>query len=97
MIKEGKMVAWWVILFALGVLTFIDTFFGVGDTFRQVVAATFILASLGLLTRISRKTREGEKEKLTDRIAHLEQELMESRMAGTRETRSKAPIDSVTA
>lgn len=90
------MVAWWLILFMLGVLTFIDTFFGVGDTFRQVVAATFILASLGLLTRISRKSREGEKEKLTARIAQLEQELMEARMAGMRDTKVKVPSDSVT-
>lgn len=81
------MVAWWLILFTLGVLTFIDTFFGVGDTFRQVVAAVFILASLGLLTRISRKIREGEREKMTDRIAHLEQELQQARVMGGAETR----------
>jgi hypothetical protein len=85
------MVAWWVILFTLGVLTFIDTFFGVGDTFRQVVAATFILASLGLLTRISRKTREGEREKMADRIAHLEQELQQARMMGTTQIRETVP------
>lgn len=90
------MVAWWLILFTLGVLTFIDTFFGVGDTFRQVVAAVFILASLGLLTRISRKIRAGEREKLTDRIAHLEQELQQARMMGTADTREKFPAETVT-
>jgi hypothetical protein len=75
------MLAWWLILFTLGVMSFIDTFFGVGDTFRQVTAAVFILAALGLLSRISRKVRQGEKEKLIDRIAHLEQELLTARMA----------------
>lgn len=87
------MVAWWLILFTLGVLTFIDTFFGVGDTFRQVVAAVFILASLGLLTRISRKIRAGEREKLTDRIAHLEQELQQARMMGAADTRERLPAE----
>ncbi len=81
------MVAWWLILFALGVLTFIDTFFGVGDTFRQVVAAVFILASLGLLTRIARKIRQGEKEMLTDRIAHLERELQQARVMVSAQTK----------
>ena len=37
---------------------------------------TFLLASLGLLARISRKVHQGEKERLADRIAHLEQELV---------------------
>jgi hypothetical protein len=87
------MVAWWLILFTLGLLTFIDTFFGVGDTFRQVVAAVFVLASLGLLTRISRKIREGEREKMTDRIAHLEQELQQARTAGKADTREVYPAE----
>lgn len=87
------MVAWWLILFTLGVLTFIDTFFGVGDTFRQVVAAVFILAALGLLTRISRKTREGEREKMADRIAHLEQELQQARAIGSPESRERVPVE----
>lgn len=80
------MLTWWLILFALAVMSFIDTFFGVGDIFRQVTAAAFLLASLGLLARISRKVSRGEREKLTERIAQLEQELAHARMIGNRES-----------
>lgn len=81
------MFAWWIILFALGTISFIDTFLVVGDTFRQVTAAVFLLASMGLLARITRKSRSGEKERLNARIAALERELMTARMSARHDER----------
>jgi len=87
------MITWWVVLFTIGVLFFVDTFFGVGDMFRQFISAVFILASLGLLARIARKTRSGEKEMLIERIAQLERELSEAGRSAVRPTTSPSAVD----
>lgn len=84
------MMVWWSFLFALGVMMFHDTFFGVGATFREITATVLLLVSLGLLSRIWRKMRVGERERLSDRIAHLERELMTVRAKQT-ESQSEAP------
>jgi hypothetical protein len=73
------MVGWWLILFGLSVMTFVDTFFGVGATFREITSAGLLLSMLGLLTRIARKTRKGAREELLARVEQLERELESSR------------------
>jgi hypothetical protein len=87
------MLGWWGILFALGVLSFLDTFVGFGDAFRQVISAIFLLVALGLFTRIYRKIREGEKERLTDRIAHLERELQTARVGDIQQPMVPESVD----
>lgn len=74
------MVGWWLILFGLSVLTFVDTFFGVGASLREMTSVALLLSLLGLMTRISRKTRKGEREELVAHIAQLEKELRESQV-----------------
>ena len=69
------MFVWWGVLFALGVLAFLDSFYNFGTLFRQVNSAVFLLVSLGLLARIIMKVLHRTKEKLVDRVAELEGEL----------------------
>lgn len=69
------MLVWWGVLFALGILAFLDGYLGFGELFRQVNAAIFLLALLGLLIRIVRKTRQQTKEQFAERIAELESAL----------------------
>ena len=68
------MIAWWGILFAIGLVNFADTFSQSGDPFRQFISACYMLASLGLLVHITRKVRAGTREKLDERVAELEAE-----------------------
>ena len=69
------MLAWCGILFALGVLAFMDSMFNYGEIFRQVNSILFMLVSLGLLVRTTIKTRLRTMEKYAARIMALEQEL----------------------
>ena len=68
------MIAWWGILFAIGLVNFADTFTESSDPFRQFISACYMLASLGLLLHITRKARAGAREKLAERVAELEAE-----------------------
>ncbi len=74
------MAGWWLILFGLSVMTFVDTFFGVGESLREMTSVALLLSLLGLMTRIARKTRQGEREELVSQIAQLEKDLREAQM-----------------
>ena len=73
------MIGWWLALFGLSVLTFVDTFFGVGSSLREMTSVALLLSLLGLMTRISRKTRKGEREELVAQVAQLEREVQAAR------------------
>ncbi len=69
------MLTWCAILFLLGILAFIDSFFNMGDIFRRVNSVLFLLISLGLLVRTTTKMKSGRREKHEGRIFNLEQEV----------------------
>jgi hypothetical protein len=71
------MVVWGVVLFGLGILSFLDTAFGYGNTFRGANSILFLLVSLGILTRTRNLERLRYKEELLESKrelqAHFEQ------------------------
>jgi len=69
------MFIWCAILFLLGILAFIDSFFNMGDIFRRVNSVLFLLISLGLLVRTTTKMKKAKLEKSEWRIFSLEQEV----------------------
>ena len=69
------MLTWCAILFALGVLAFLDSLFNYGNIFRQVNAVMFMLLSLGLLVRTTTKMKNRRIENYLDRIDELEKQL----------------------
>jgi len=69
------MLLWSALLFALGVLAFIDSVFNMGEIFRQVNSVFFMLVSLALLIRTTTKAKEKRFEKYQDKIFHLEREV----------------------
>ena len=66
------MLIWCAILFALGILAFMDSLFNYGDIFRRVNSVLFLLVSLGLLVRTSMKIKLRYIEGLAARIKELE-------------------------
>jgi hypothetical protein len=76
------MLIWCGILFALGVLAFMDSLFNYGDIFRQVNSAMFMLVSLGLLVRTTTKIRTRSTEKQLERINSLEEQVFALQQAG---------------
>ena len=91
------MVGWWLILFGLSVMTFLDTFFGVGASIREMTSVALLLCLLGLMTRISRKTRKGEREDLIAQVAQLERELHAVQMKNSPQIASRPSPDQVPA
>jgi cytochrome c oxidase subunit IV len=69
------MLVWCAVLFALGLLAFLDSTFTFGEIFRTINSVLFMLVSLGLLVRTSMKRRLRELETLRERIMELEQQL----------------------
>lgn len=71
------MVVWGLVLFGLGILSFLDTAFGYGNTFRSANSILFLLVSLGILTRTRNLERLRYKEELLESKrelqAHFEQ------------------------
>jgi hypothetical protein len=66
---------WCAVLFGLGVLAFIDSVLNMGEIFRTVNSAIFMLLSLGLLVRTTTKAKEKKVEKYEERVFHLQQEI----------------------
>jgi predicted tellurium resistance membrane protein TerC len=66
------MAIWALILFLMGVLAFIFNLVHIFEWFIPIWAIILMVVSLGMLTRISRKEKEAEKEKLVERIQELE-------------------------
>jgi hypothetical protein len=69
------MLLWSALLFALGVLAFVDSVFNMGEIFRQVNSVFFMLVSLGLLIRTTTKAKEKKIEKYQDKVFELEREV----------------------
>ncbi len=71
------MLSWCALLFALGVVAFLDSIFNYGEIYRQVNSVLFMLVSLGLLVRTATKIRQRITEGYLARIEKLEKELAE--------------------
>ena len=82
------MLIWCGILFALGILAFMDSLFNYGDIFRQVNSAMFMLVSLGLLVRTTTKIRTRSTEKQLERINSLEEQVFALQQAGSKDRES---------
>ena len=55
------MLTWCAILFALGILAFLDSIFSYGEIFRRANSLMFMCVSLGLLVRTASKIRADRK------------------------------------
>ena len=69
------MLTWCAILFALGLLAFLDSIMNMGEIFRRVNSVMFMLVSLGLLIRTTTKMRSKQVEEYEKRVFTLEQEV----------------------
>jgi len=80
------MLGWCAMLFALGVLAFLDSLFNYGEIFRQINSVLFMLTSLGLLVRTTTKMRLRTFEQQAARILALEEEVFSLRQHSTEKT-----------
>jgi hypothetical protein len=69
------MLTWCAVLFALGLLAFLDSLLNMGEIFRRVNSVMFMLVSLGLLIRTTTKMRSKQVEETERRVMALEQEV----------------------
>jgi hypothetical protein len=66
------MASWVFIVFLLGLLALIFNLFDVFQWFTPWWGVILMIISFGMLTRIYQKEKEGEKEKLRERLQELE-------------------------
>ncbi len=66
------MAIWALVLFVLGVLALVFNLVNIFEWFTPIWAIILMGISLAMLTRIAQKEKEGEKEKLVERIQELE-------------------------
>lgn len=70
------MIIWAFITFGLGIVLFLIYIFGLFSTFAPWIWSIILfIISVGMLNRIWSKEKEGEKEKLVQRVTELEEEL----------------------
>jgi cytochrome c oxidase subunit IV len=69
------MLIWCTLLFALGILAFLDSLFNMGEIFRQVNSVLFMLISVGLLIRTTTKMKTSRVERYEKQIFQLEQQI----------------------
>ena len=69
------MLVWCAILFALGILAFLDSLFNMGEIFRRVNSVLFMLISLALLIRTTTKIKAHRLEQYEQRVFGLEQQV----------------------
>ncbi|MGQ9534122.1 MAG: hypothetical protein ACUVTF_02665 [bacterium] len=69
------MALWALILFLLGVLSLLFNIFNIFDWFTPFWAIILMVIAFAMLTRIAQKEKEGEKEKLVEKIQELEAQL----------------------
>jgi len=69
------MAIWALSLFVLGVLALVFNLTNIFEWFTPIWAVILMVISLAMLTRIASKEKEGEKEKLVERIQELEAQL----------------------
>lgn len=80
------MLVWSLVLFALGILAFLDAQFNYGYLFRTVNSIMFMLVSLGILVRTRMLARWGFKEQLIEN-----NEKLRANMIALRD--SKTPVE----
>jgi cytochrome c oxidase subunit IV len=69
---------WWcAFLFVLGILAFMDTIFNYGEIFRRINSVIFMMTALGLLMRVSMKTKIKTIEGYIMKIQQLEKQVAE--------------------
>jgi cytochrome c oxidase subunit IV len=69
---------WWcAFLFVLGILAFMDTIFNYGEIFRKINSVVFMMTALGLLMRVSMKTKIKTIEGYIMKIQQLEKQVAE--------------------
>ena len=70
------MVLWAFVIFAFGLLVFLFYIFNLFTSFAPWIWSIILFAvALGMLNRIWSKEKEGEKEKLAEMVAELEEKL----------------------
>ena len=69
------MFVWCAVLFALGILAFVDSILNMGEIFRRVNSIMFMLISLGLLVRTTTKIKTQKIENYEKRVFNLEQQV----------------------
>ena len=69
------MFVWCGVLFALGIMAFLDSLFNMGEIFRRVNSVLFMLISLSLLIRTTTKIKAQKMEQYEDRVLSLEQQV----------------------
>ncbi len=72
------MVIWALIIFLLGVLSLLFNIFNIFAWFTPFWAIILMAIAFAMLTRVAQKEKEGEKEKLIERIQELEAQLEKS-------------------
>jgi hypothetical protein len=66
---------WALVVFLVGVVGLIHHYFNIISWFAPWCGMILKFEAIGMLTRIWRKEKEGEKEKLVERIQELEGQL----------------------
>jgi len=66
------MATWVLIVFFMGLLALLFNLFNIFTWFTQWWGVVLMMLCFGMLTRIWQKEKEGEKEKLRERIQELE-------------------------
>jgi len=70
------MIIWAFVIFGFGILLFFIYILGLFGTFAPWIWSIILfIISVGMLNRIWSKEKEGEKEKLAQRVSKLEEEL----------------------
>jgi predicted membrane protein len=69
------MAVWASVIFILGVIILLFHLFNAPAAFSYLWAVILMAVSLMMLYRISKKEKEGEKEKLVERLQELEKQL----------------------
>jgi len=66
------MATWGITLFVLGLIALVVNLFNIFPWFTTWWAVFIMVLAFGMLAQVGEREREGEKEKLTERIAELE-------------------------
>lgn len=70
------MVIWAFVVFVLGIVVFLFYIFNIFTSFAPWLWSIILFViAIGMLNRIWSKEKQGEKEKLAQRVAELEEEL----------------------
>lgn len=73
------MLLWSVVLVVISLVLMLGNFMHFPENIFQVLPLVTLLASLGILYRILYKSRQGTRERFTEKIARLEKEVEDLR------------------